>query len=471
MKYVVPIVLIFSTAIQAQRFRTQITATIGMSSDSVQAFWAHSNKYGQIPTFGNSVLVGVLHTAAYDSTYSRDKKLKPLDWSYGVEGMGLVNQGRMNYVIPQAYLSGRWKNFEAYVGRRKEIFGFVDSTLSSGSYIWSGNALPMPKVQLHTPGYLGKGWIGIKGGIAHGWFTDNGLVQNHFLHQKWLYGRLGKSKFTAYGGINHQVMWGGYSESLKNVGGPNPPTIDGYLAPFPWYSYQYVLIPFLQKFLSPDRSKVPGYDTGLAIGNQLGSVDIGVRLQNKAGVFLIYMQQPYDFARSLYNFNNIEDGLYGLSWKAKSSNKIIHHLILEYLDTRSQGRYRFGKYQESNYGEIDNYFFHGQYQSWSYQNRIIGTPFIFRDAASSFFPTNNRLQMLYAAARGKWHKLHYTLKTAYSKNIGTYGRAIKANQWSSQASTSWLFSPSLQLSLAYSSDFGDLYGERHSVFLRLDKWL
>ena len=58
------------------------------------------------------------------------------------------------FLIPVAYIKAKFGAFEIYAGRRKEIFGLVDSTLSSGSYIWSGNALPMPKIQISTPNFV-----------------------------------------------------------------------------------------------------------------------------------------------------------------------------------------------------------------------------------------------------------------------------------------------------------------------------
>ena len=71
-----------------------------------------------------------------DSTGYRPK----FDWGYGLNTV--VNVGSENQLIlPEAYVKGRLGAFELYVGRRKEIIGLVDTLLTSGSYIWSGNTL------------------------------------------------------------------------------------------------------------------------------------------------------------------------------------------------------------------------------------------------------------------------------------------------------------------------------------------
>ncbi|KAF4530856.1 hypothetical protein B566_EDAN018889, partial [Ephemera danica] len=59
--------------------------------------------------------------------------------------------------IQEAYAKAKWKAFELYAGRRKEIQGLVDTTLTSGSYIWSGNTLPMPKIDLSIQNYTSLG--------------------------------------------------------------------------------------------------------------------------------------------------------------------------------------------------------------------------------------------------------------------------------------------------------------------------
>ncbi|WP_373511125.1 hypothetical protein [Persicitalea sp.] len=109
----------------------------------------------------------------------------------------------------------RYGAFELYAGHRREIVGLVDTTLTAGSYIWSGNALPVPKVQLSIPDYtpvLFKNKIlAVKGQYSHGWFGSGDSTRNYYLHQTALYVRLGKPswRFRMHGGFNPPGPMGG----------------------------------------------------------------------------------------------------------------------------------------------------------------------------------------------------------------------------------------------------------------------
>ena len=403
----------------------------GVSSAGTTPFWLRANDYGQYPDAPH-YLQGYLNVQQdYDSLFQKNSALKSFSIGYGAQAL-IQQSDQARLIMPEAFVKLRYKHWELYGGRRKEIFGLTDTTHTSGSYIWSGNALPLPKIQIHTPKYVAvgkKGRISFNAGLSHGWFGKDSVVQGHWLHQNWLYGRIGKpeSKVQLTAGIKHQVMWGGYSDLLED-GSQYTLTIDGELAPYPLYSYQYIILPILQKFMPPDPSKVPGYDGGLAVGNQLGSVDIHLQFNGEKVMWKLYKQQPYDFARSLYNLNNIEDGLHGLSLSFRN-RKLVQNLTAEFFFSKSQGLYRFGKYRESNYGEIDNYFFHGQYQSWSYQNQILGTPFILFEGQNEK-QFNNRLKYYYLSLQGNLKpKLSYTIKQVYSQNFGTYSRSIDLTQY------------------------------------------
>ncbi len=447
---------------------TELSSSAVYTNKEDQPFWFRVNKNGENPQKGSFLQLKINHLNDYDSLFTPNKQLNKFSIGYGLTGLANISKSNTHFILSQAYLKLRFNKLELYAGRRKEIFGLVDSLNTSGSYIWSGNALPMPKVQIHTPGYVSLGkkkFLSFNAGISHGWFGKDSVVQGHWLHQKWLYGRIGKPKgkfhFTA--GINHQVMWGGYSEILKD-GSRYTKTINGYLAPYPFYSYKYVILPFLQKIVPPDPSKVPGYDGGLAIGNQLGSVDLSFSLKTERVNWLFYKQTPYDFARSLYHLNNIEDGLYGLNARLNKS-KYINSITLEYFYSLSQGRYRFGKLQESNSGEYDNYFSHGQYQSWSYKENILGSPFILNeDNPHNQF--NNRVKYFYIHVSGALSNcLSYEIKSNGSVNYGTYSRPLLFTQYNNLLSLNYRSNKnnSFLLNLAY--DNGKLYNSSFGLTL------
>jgi hypothetical protein len=98
----------------------------------------------------------------------------------------------------------------------------------------------MPKIQIGTCDYinfLGQ-WLGVNMNWSHGVFDAQGLLKGAMLHQKSLYGRLGKptSFISIYGGLNHQVSWGG--EQKVKTGGP----IDYYPSGLNTYFYVVSLL-------------------------------------------------------------------------------------------------------------------------------------------------------------------------------------------------------------------------------------
>jgi hypothetical protein len=378
-----------------------------VGSTDQHPLFLHTLQNGIFPQNQNTAFLGINVHKDFDSLYTQNQKLKKWAWAYGLSSHINVNS-TSKILLPEAYFKARLGVLEFYGGRRREIQGQTDTTLTSGAYVWSGNALAVPKIQIHTPGWWNWGKrVAVKGGLAHGWFGTQGNIENFYVHQKCLYLKLQDKaqKVQLIGGINHQAQWGGYSEELGKITGPFAPTLNGYLAPDPWYSYQFLILPFLQKIVPPDRNRLPGYDAGLAIGNQLGSVDLGAIIFHR---FHFYHQKPFDFARSLINFNNLEDGIYGFSWKANKKENWINHWVFEFIYTKSQGRYRFGKLMESNKGEGDNYFSHGQYSSWTYQGRILGHPFFLVDSETRSI-VSNRTKAFYTGFMGQKKNWNYTL--------------------------------------------------------------
>jgi len=257
----------------------------------------------------------------------------------------------------------------------------VDTTLSSGSYIWSGDALPIPKIQISTPNFVPfpftKGFLSFKGNYAHGWFENSRTdVKNFYLHQKSLYFRLGKPdwKFHFYGGFNHQVQWGG------TLLYPDPGNLLAHNGQVGSSFSDYInVVTGMSLAAVGDTTKNGANDAGNRSGNHLGSIDFGFEAQFNTIGILVYRQSIYDTG-SLYYLSNISDGLQGFSItnKNKQRKKIsINKFTFEYLNTYGQGG-------ETNYsnknsrlrGQV-NYFNNAVYQDgWIYDGKVIGNPFM-----------------------------------------------------------------------------------------------
>lgn len=436
-------------ALRAQ-YPMQIETRAGFIGATEQTpFLLRSNRYGLVPENANVFYLNARVSKDYDSLR------KAFDYGFAVEPH--LNAGKTSqFLLPEAYVKGKWKFFELYGGRRREIVGLTDTLLTSGSYIWSGNALPLWKVQAGIPEYtplLKSGLVAVKGAMAHGWFdNDRPVTRNVKLHQKWIYMRLGKPAWKAkvHAGFNHQVQWGGESPFF---------TVDGKL-PDGWVNFPYVFF----GTRNPDASApISDFDEENRIGNHLGTVDLGLDLQTGFGSLMLYRQNIYEDG-SLFFLNNITDGLNGLTI-ALNGFPLLRRINLEYLRTTSQGGNMFvtGKDVPGQLRGRDNYFNHAQYRDgWTYKGQTIGTPFIqalYRAWSDPEYQIdNNRVEMFQWALAGILpFEVHYVLKGNHSTNRGTYQFPFKA-----LTQSSFLFalqknntsSSAVRLELGY--DRGDL---------------
>jgi hypothetical protein len=455
--------------------RTKCYAEVGtlLSTSNKTPFWLHSNQYGIVP---NRAPFATFRSGIYYN-YAKSHK-KKYDWGFGIDAalnFGLENK----FYLPEAYLKIKLDKFEFYAGRRREIVGLVDSSLTSGSYTWSGNALPMPKIQLSIPDYLpilGKGLFSIKGSYSHGWFDNHGVIKDFYLHQKTFYARIGKPnwKVKMYAGFNHQVQWAGVPSikmpsSVVNANGEYATGLNTYL---------YVVQG------SDINASVPisgigqfsGNDIGSRTGNHLGTFDGAIEINTINSQFFIYRQSIFETA-GLFYLNNVEDGLQGISWKntnTESKKNFIEAILVEYLYTKSQGG-ELGadaplKVQR---GRVD-YFNHGQYiNGWTYEGEVIGTPFFTLE--DNFVPLqneaikNNRVAMTYLGIRVNLNKTKVESRFAHSNNIGTYNSSFNRNQFSALFTVIKPLKNNYQLKLMASFDVGELYNNNLGIFASIKK--
>ncbi|MFS0489351.1 capsule assembly Wzi family protein [Leadbetterella byssophila] len=404
--------------IQAQ---VHLETTIGGYGNSGNApFYLRTNQFGVVPKGGN---IGYLRAKA-----SREYDTTATTFDYGFSLEPVLNVGNTNqFILPEAYIKGKWKNVEIYGGRRKEIIGLTDTLLTSGSYIWSGNALPLWKIQAGIPEYvpvLKSKFIYVKGAIAHGWFDANRPVtKNVKLHQKWISLRIGKPdwKIKILTSFNHHVQWGGESPFFS-VDGKLP---DG-LSNFP-----YVFFGTRNPNL---KGPATNFDGENRIGNHLGTLDVGLDMSTSFGNILVYRQNIYEDG-SLFFLNNIADGLNGITLKLPKF-KWVSRINIEYLQTTSQGGGIFVSGQNIP-GQLrgkDNYFNNAQYRDgWAYKSHIIGTPYIqtigYEWDNPEYQIDQNRVKMWQGALSGglPWKSLTYRLKLSYSQYWGTYQFPLSQN--------------------------------------------
>lgn len=470
-------------AVKPFRYRTDVGSYLATSGETL--FWLRANQYGIVPR--EAALMTLRQAVRVDYHDKPKTKLDSLravnrrvDWGWGAEAV--LNAGyTYKLLIPEAYVKVKvGKGLEVWAGRRREIVGLVDSTLTSGSYAWSGNTLPMLKVQIAVPDYVPRnGLFGIKGFYAHGWFEQDRFINNALLHQKALYGRFGKPnwRLKLYGGINHQVMWGGNTERLKGS------TIKNNHLPNLFSDYlDVVTASSLGNRTNVDTNRVSSFDRENRIGNHLGTVDLGFEYTGRHFSFFAYRQSIYEDG-SLFYLINISDGLNGLRIRNRrpvNPNGIqLQSLLFEYLYTESQGGALF--LDDASQRGRDNYFNHSQYQDgWSRFGLTMGTPFITpstdsRDNLPKYgFTNNNRVSVMHLGLAGQAYDFfRFQLKASYSENLGTYevpfGQTV--HQFSSAFSLSMPLPvlTGLTANAAVATDIGDLYNNSLGFYVGIRK--
>lgn len=419
-----------------------------LSTSKQTPFGLRVNQYGITPLESQILSFrGGVHKE-YDST-NINQQSKKASFSYGYGLNMVINAGQKKQILlPEVYLKIRFKAFELYGGRKKEIFGLVDSSLTSGSYIWSGNALPMPKIQISIPNYvsiIGKDVISIKGGFAHGWFDNsNGYIKNYYLHQKWIYGRIGKPnwKVKLYAGFNHQVQWGG-RPIMPYVEAQTGALISKFPSDFATY-LKVVSGASLNQNDSGTDTGIPLNEAWNRAGNHLGTLDIASEVNFVNVDLFLYRQSIYEDG-SLFYLNNITDGLLGFSIKRKGVQNGLTKICLEYFNTSSQGGSTGSESTIPQLRGEDNYFNNSLYvNAWSYKHNIIGTPLMtplyqirttliskyrYTNVPHTFI-ANNRFKGINISFSSKIQKLNFTTKLVWSKNLGIYGASFQANQFS-----------------------------------------
>lgn len=452
---------------------------IGIASSANRTpFWLSTNQYGVVPRTSPA---GVVQASTVGRLRLGNRF--PHSLTYGIEAVGQATR-QPDVVIPQAYASLNVGRFSLWGGRKKEIIGLGDSTLTSGFYSWSGNALPITKIQVETNGFVPIGFtrnqVSVQAFYAHGWFANTDSIQGSYLHQKALYVRIGRpnARVRLTGGVLHNVQWGGRSATL-----PANVAINGQL-PQSFSSYLYVVTAREPNPL--DSAGYSKFDAVNRFGNHLGSIDFSLELRLGRWRAMGYHQHPFE-DKSGVVFINFPDGLYGLSLINPAGSKrefTVQRLSFEFLSTLSQSGSL--THTGSRYDGKDDYFNNYQYRDgWVQNQRVIGTPFLSRRAdlrperqqepgSQIWAIANNEVQVWHMGAAGTVGRgVRWQTKLSASRNAGTprhpFVQAV--SQFSGALwltwPLAWLGGSELQTAIAL--DQGQLYQNSAGGWLSLRK--
>lgn len=385
-----------------------------LSSGDDLPFWMTSNKNGVLSLHnGNYQLIQAGFT----------KKLEPDSvnkWSYTWGANFVYGYGeKSDFQANQYWFGVRHKWLIIKAGAQPDPILYEGLSSTNGNLDRSNNARPLPGISLTTNNYIPflfwKKWFSFRAEFEEKFYSNHAFVKDAHLHHKSLYGKATLPlNWSVTAGLEHFVDWGGTSPTEGAMPG--------------WSQYfNYIL----------GLKAGPGAYTDDRLnksGNQLGIYSVEIKkVWSKSSVSLYWNHLFED--RSGMEMVNWLDGLWGIHLSKKDKSALITDFVYEYMYTLNQSGsiHHHPSPTPSNPGRItgrgrDNYFDHYIYRSFTYYNRMMGTPlFVPRigadGVADGFASTRmwmHHIGMKGALGSGVYWKTMLTL----SRNFGVYNESF-----------------------------------------------
>lgn len=458
------------------RYKGEINATFSGGRNT--PFWLVNNLQGLSSVEKNNGYVRLSAFHDMDTT-------KRFTWGAGVD-LAVPWRFTSHFVVQQLYAEAKYRCLEAMLGS-KEMWGcFNNPRLSSGNLLYSGNSRPIPQLRLGIFDYADiwglQGWLGIKGYIAFGMFTDSRWqrswvapgtkrTESVLYHSKGLWLRNGNSKkfpLVFEAGIEMATQFGGIAY------------VDGKEIHMPhglkdWFK---AVVPMKGGEETPDGEQVN------VQGNMVGCWNFALSWLPKADWSIkAYYEHYFEDHSMLYISYRWRDGLWGVE-ATFPKNPVVTSFVYEYIDMRDQSgpilNDKSDKVPEQVSGH-DNYYNHYIYDGWQNWGMGIGNPM----AISPLF--NSDHSILLRSTRFYGHHfgisgnptsdISYRMLFSYSRHSGTYERPLDHKMdncnllaevtWSPKSLQGW------QGSLSIAGDTGKLLGKSFGIGIKISKtgWL
>lgn len=381
------------------------------------------------------------------------------DYGFGTELDANLAKPNGRFFPNELYVEGKAYFLTLTMGMKQKVYGNQDPELSSGGMIWSKNSRPLPGIALETNDYVKvpytRGYVEVKGGISHAWFSDSSVVKNALLHYKYAFVRFGgKLPININFGLHHVCQWAGTSPKYGT-------------SPANWSNFRRIF------FGKNGSSSSPQTEQDNALGNHIISKNLGLDVRFKPVEVSLYWQNIYEDppVMNMFNGMNSEDGLFGASMRLRRF-KPLNRLVVEYLSTTDQS----GPWHDLDgviYGGADSYYVNGVYQNgWTYYGMTIGNPWLTSPKYNKngmVQVLNNKVRLYYVSGTGCFWNVTYRATFAYSRNWGSSAMLYDAckRQYSYQLE---LEKPirclrNTTVCLGFSGDKGRLYGDNFAALL------
>jgi len=409
-----------------------------IASEEHTPFWTVNQNWGAVPLNSDNFYVrgGVFH-----------KQTLNKDWSFEA-GFDLIGGNDSSYGdvwVQQLYGRLNWKIWRLDIGSREDYISLLNPYLSSGDFIHSNNARPLPEVKISMPDFwlvpYSKGNFFLKGEVSIGKYLDSNwqeetaspYLQNYtkdiLSHHKSIYFRFGdmqnkhKMQFTV--GMTHSTQWGGtlykYKKDINGVWGyeitKQPKGLDD----------------FLRMFIAKEGSSSSSNADNLYVsGSQIGSYifKYDYKLDNQ-DVLSAYIHHFFDDGSGMV-FENYRDNMLGIEYRSNKKS-ILSGAVFEYIYTKQQtGPIHHNELMDEEHYHLkpkgngnDNYYNNTDYvQGPSHFGKSMGTPLLLspeynKDGTLNF--KSSRIIAFHLGAEGYLRPdLHYRVLLTTGQSWGRY---------------------------------------------------
>ena len=460
-----------------------VEASGNLSDGKFAPLWFSSGRFGLSSIEPNSgyVRAGISRSADCDSLHT-------WRFGYGLDVAVPVNF-TSDFVLQQLYGTVQYKFAQLTLGTKEIDQEMLNRELSSGAMSLSNNARPIPQVRLEIPEFLPlhftDDWVGIKGHLAYGWYTDNRWQRNftnkqslfsqdsHF-HSKAAFIRIGRDDlcpFSATFGLQMSCQFGGTGYNIADRSDDCNMLTDVELGDG-LKSYWYALI--------PGGHDVNDGNYGNVQGNQNGNWYFDMKFQGRGWSVRTYAEHFFEDHSQLFVQYAWKDMLWGVELKLPK-NKYVSRFVAEYLNTRDQTG---GLYHDRSdvvplqISGRDDYYNHHTFGAWQHWGQAQGNPLllspIYNVANRQLYFYFNRVSAVHIGLNGEpTDELHYRLLFSNLRTWGTYDQPTLSPIDQNYLLAELTYNPKKykgwSATLGYGLNNGDLIGNSNGVSFTIRK--
>jgi len=91
--------------------RSFVESGVLVASASQTPFWLRANVLGVVPNTGTNF---TLRGGFYQEYVTKNSKIKKYNWGYGLNSVANINQGGVDFILPEAYIKAKAGIFEIW---------------------------------------------------------------------------------------------------------------------------------------------------------------------------------------------------------------------------------------------------------------------------------------------------------------------------------------------------------------------